>query len=88
MGVPARSGMGSSSSFTVGLINVLERTQEVKDFKKELASNAIFVERDHQRKWRLARSNRRLLRRAKRYISFKQNKTFDVEPLSFSKDKT
>ena len=44
--LPARSGLGSSSSFTVGLINALEAYCGKLISKKELAKNAIHIEQD------------------------------------------
>jgi D-glycero-alpha-D-manno-heptose-7-phosphate kinase len=44
--LPARSGLGSSSSFTVGLINALEAHSGKLTSKKELATDAIYVEQD------------------------------------------
>jgi D-glycero-alpha-D-manno-heptose-7-phosphate kinase len=44
--LPARSGLGSSSTFTVGLLNVLYALKKKKITKKLLASEAIFVEQN------------------------------------------
>ena len=44
--LPGRSGLGSSSSFTVGLINALETFQENKTNPNHLAKKAVYVERD------------------------------------------
>jgi D-glycero-alpha-D-manno-heptose-7-phosphate kinase len=44
--LPARSGLGSSSSFTVGLINALNALQGKYSSKIELALNAIHVEQN------------------------------------------
>lgn len=44
--LPARSGLGSSSSFTVGLINALCALDGKRASKKELAENAIHIEQD------------------------------------------
>lgn len=44
--LPARSGMGSSSAFTVGLVNALSALQQKKLSKSELASCAIHIEQD------------------------------------------
>lgn len=44
--LPARSGMGSSSSFTVGLINALAALNGGVSTKKSLAESAIKVERE------------------------------------------
>ena len=42
--LPARSGMGSSSVFVVGLMNLLNNFKEKKISKKILAQNSIFFE--------------------------------------------
>lgn len=44
--LPARSGLGSSSAFTVGLLNALYSMNGVMSSKHELACEAIHVERD------------------------------------------
>ena len=44
--LPARSGLGSSSSFTVGLLNILFTLQRQVTTKLDLARAAVFVERD------------------------------------------
>ena len=42
--LPARSGLGSSSSFTVGMLNALNALQGKYISKNELAKQAIFIE--------------------------------------------
>ena len=44
--LPSRSGVGSSSSFTVGLINALLALQGIRSDKYKLAQDAIFVEQE------------------------------------------
>lgn len=44
--LPARSGMGSSSSFAVGLLNALNALQGRISDKMDLATQAIHIERD------------------------------------------
>jgi D-glycero-alpha-D-manno-heptose-7-phosphate kinase len=44
--LPALSGLGSSSTFTVGLLNALYALKGYMPTKKELANNAIHVEQD------------------------------------------
>jgi D-glycero-alpha-D-manno-heptose-7-phosphate kinase len=44
--LPARTGLGSSSSFTVGLLNALYALKGVMPSKRQLALDAIHVERD------------------------------------------
>jgi D-glycero-alpha-D-manno-heptose-7-phosphate kinase len=44
--LPARSGLGSSSSFTVGLVNLVHALQRRPITKLDLARTAVFVEHD------------------------------------------
>lgn len=44
--LPARSGLGSSSAFTVGLLNVLAAQRGVRMSKQQLALEAIRIEQD------------------------------------------
>lgn len=44
--LPARSGLGSSSAFTVGLLNTLYAVRGMISSKQELACEAIHIERD------------------------------------------
>ncbi len=44
--LPARSGMGSSSSFTVGLLNALNALDSRMTQKRDLAAKAIFIEQE------------------------------------------
>ena len=44
--LPARSGMGSSSSFTVGLLNALHALQGHMATKEQLANESIMIEQD------------------------------------------
>ena len=42
--LPARSGLGSSSNFTAGLINTINQFKNIKLSKKQLAEETIFFE--------------------------------------------
>lgn len=44
--LPARTGLGSSSSFTVGLLNSLYALKGIISSKHQLAKEAIYIERD------------------------------------------
>jgi len=44
--LPARSGLGSSSAFTVGLLNAMYALRGMISSKRELACEAIHIERD------------------------------------------
>lgn len=43
--LPARTGLGTSSSFSVGLLNAFYKLQGVDKTKRELADDAIYLER-------------------------------------------
>ena len=43
--LPARSGMGSSSSFVVGLLNIISKYKNLSFSNKELAKKSIFFEK-------------------------------------------
>lgn len=44
--LPARTGLGSSSAFTVGLLNVLYALKGVMPTKEQLAREAVYIEQD------------------------------------------
>lgn len=44
--LPAMTGMGTSSAFTVGLLNALHSLQEEKVTKMQLAAEAIYIEQE------------------------------------------
>ena len=44
--LPAKSGLGSSSSFTVGFLNLIGTLQKRQITKLDLARQAVFVERE------------------------------------------
>jgi D-glycero-alpha-D-manno-heptose-7-phosphate kinase len=79
--LPARSGLGSSSSFTVGLVHALSALQGRYISKEELASSAIHIEQkiieenvgsQDQISAAFGGFNR---------IEFRRNGTFDVSPI-------
>jgi D-glycero-alpha-D-manno-heptose-7-phosphate kinase len=83
--LPARSGLGSSSSFTVGLIHALAALDGKYASKEQLATNAIDIEQNiigenvgsqDQISAAFGGFNR---------IEFKRNDTFDVSPIILGK---
>lgn len=85
--LPARSGLGSSSSFTVGLIHALAALEGRYVTKEELAKNAIHIEQNiigenvgsqDQVSAAFGGFNR---------IEFKINDTFQVDPVILTKDR-
>lgn len=85
--LPARSGLGSSSAFTVGLLHVLHSLQERLVTRERLAEEAIFVEQEllgesvgvqDQIQTAFGGFNR---------IDIQQNGTFKVIPLPISRER-
>lgn len=85
--LPARAGLGSSSSFTVGLTHALAALQGKYTTKEELAKNAIHIEQkiinenvgsQDQISAAFGGFNR---------IEFRHNDTFQVSPVILSKDR-
>lgn len=85
--LPSRSGLGSSSSFTVGLIHALKALNGKYITKEELAKNAIHVEQNiigenvgsqDQVSAAFGGFNR---------IEFKHNDSFQVSPIILGKDR-
>jgi D-glycero-alpha-D-manno-heptose-7-phosphate kinase len=85
--LPARSGLGSSSSFTVGLVHALAALQGKYTSKEELAENAIHIEQkiinenvgsQDQISAAFGGFNR---------IEFRENGTFQVSPVILTKDR-
>ena len=42
--LPARSGLGSSSSFTVGLVHAISALKGIRKTKRQLAEEALYIE--------------------------------------------
>ena len=85
--LPARSGLGSSSSFTVGLVHALAALQGKYTSKEELAENAIHIEQkiinenvgsQDQISAAFGGFNR---------IEFRENGTFHVSPVILTRDR-
>ena len=60
--LPARSGLGSSSTFTVGFLNALYAMKNRMVTKRELALNAINLEQNIMGGSRISRSNHSFFR--------------------------
>lgn len=85
--LPARSGLGSSSSFTVGLINVLTAMHGKRLSKKDLAEQAIFVEQDVIRENVGSQDQISAAYGGFNKIEFKPDGTFFVEPVILNKER-
>ena len=79
--LPARSGLGSSSAFTVGLINVLEAARGKIISKEKLASNAINIEQNIIKENVGSQDQIAAAYGGLNHITFDQNGTFDVNKI-------
>jgi D-glycero-alpha-D-manno-heptose-7-phosphate kinase len=85
--LPARSGLGSSSSFTVGLINALSTLLGSNLSKKKLALGALEIEQDILKEQVGSQDQIAAAYGGLNCIKFNKNKTFSVKPLVISKYK-
>jgi D-glycero-alpha-D-manno-heptose-7-phosphate kinase len=83
--LPARSGLGSSSSFTVGLINALMALDGRRVSKEALAKHAIHVEQDIIREAVGSQDQISAAFGGFNRIEFKHDGSFDVEPIILTK---
>ena len=85
--LPARSGLGSSSSFTVGLINALRALDGSLISKEELAKQAIYIEQEVIKEPVGSQDQISAAFGGFNRISFKQDGSFDVMPIILEKEK-
>jgi D-glycero-alpha-D-manno-heptose-7-phosphate kinase len=85
--LPARSGLGSSSSFTVGLINALMALNGRYISKEELANNAIHIEQNVLRENVGSQDQVSVAHGGFNRIEFKRDDTYDVAPVILPKSK-
>lgn len=79
--LPARSGLGSSSSFTVGMLAALYALKGVMPTKFRLANEAIHVERDVLREHVGSQDQIAAAYGGLNKISFDKDGTYQVEPI-------
>ena len=82
--LPARSGLGSSSSFTVGLIHAIRAMEGKISSKNQLASNAIHVEQNLIGENVGSQDQISAAYGGFNKIQFHKNGTFAVEPIIIS----
>ena len=82
--LPAQSGLGSSSTFTVGLLNALHALKNYMPTKRELALEAIHVEQDLIGENVGSQDQTAATFGGLNRISFDGNKDIDVEPIIIS----
>jgi D-glycero-alpha-D-manno-heptose-7-phosphate kinase len=85
--LPAKSGLGSSSSFTVGLIHALRALKGEITSKRELAQQAVHMEREILREHVGSQDQVLTAMGGLNEIEFRQDDSFDVTPLMLPKER-
>lgn len=85
--LPARSGLGSSSTFTVGLIHALYALKGEMVSQLQLAKEAIDIEQNHLQENVGSQDQISAAFGGFNRIVFRQDDSFDVEPLMISQDR-
>jgi D-glycero-alpha-D-manno-heptose-7-phosphate kinase len=85
--LPARSGLGSSSTFTVALLHALYTLKGQMASKERLAKNAIYVEQELIGENVGSQDQTIAAYGGFNHISFSGNHTIDVRPVVLSKEK-
>jgi len=85
--LPAQSGLGSSSTFTVGLLNALYALQNYMPTKRELAMEAIKIEQDLIGEIVGSQDQTAAAFGGLNKITFKSSKNIEVEPIILSKER-
>ena len=85
--LPARSGLGSSSSFTVGLLNALHALKGVMLDKAELARQAIHIEQDRLKETVGSQDQTLAAYGGLSRIEFLRNGEINVQPLTLHADR-
>lgn len=82
--IPARSGIGSSSSFTVGLLHALYGLNGHIVSKRKLAADAIHIEQDFIGEAVGSQDQIAAAFGGLNHIVFKQDMSFEVQPMTIS----
>ena len=85
--LPARSGLGSSSTFTVGMLNALYAHQKYLPTKRELAVNAIEIEQQIIKESVGSQDQVAAAFGGLNYIKFSRIGQFEVNPILLSDDR-
>ena len=85
--LPARSGIGSSSSFTVGLINALEALKGIHIAKNEIAKQAIHIEQNIIKENVGSQDQISAAYGGFNRIEFNKDNTFDVRPIILPRER-
>jgi D-glycero-alpha-D-manno-heptose-7-phosphate kinase len=79
--LPARSGLGSSSSFTVGLVHALHALRGTMTKKSQLANTAIHIEQNLLREYVGSQDQILAAYGGLNYVRFIPDGTFDIAPV-------
>ncbi len=85
--LPARAGLGSSSAFTVGLLNALYALKRAMPTKLQLAQEAIHIERNMIRESVGSQDQVSVAFGGFNKISFSPNDDIDLKPVIVSRDR-
>ena len=85
--LPARSGMGSSSAFTVGLLNAMYALQGRMASKRQLALESIRIEQDLIHETVGSQDQVQAAYGGVNYITFHADDEFSVRPVSLSQQR-
>jgi len=85
--LPARSGMGSSSAFTVGLLNALYALKGVMRTKQQLLSDSIYVEQEMIKETVGSQDQALAAYGGLNHIQFQQNGEISVRPVITSAER-
>ena len=82
--LPARSGLGSSSSFTVGLLNAVYALKGIMPSKQRLAEEAIHIEREILNEYVGSQDQVAVAFGGLNRIGFRKNGSFEVVPITIA----
>jgi D-glycero-alpha-D-manno-heptose-7-phosphate kinase len=85
--LPARSGMGSSSSFTVGLLHALYALQGQMPGKRKLALESIYIEQEVMRENVGSQDQVIAAYGGLNHIEFLQNGEISIKPVTITKER-
>jgi D-glycero-alpha-D-manno-heptose-7-phosphate kinase len=85
--LPARSGMGTSSSFTVGLLHALYALKGYMPSKQQLATESIYIEQEVLRETVGSQDQVSAAYGGFNHITFLTNGTFSVRPITLSSER-
>ncbi|MDI6761915.1 MAG: kinase [Thermodesulfobacteriota bacterium] len=85
--LPARSGMGTSSSFTVGLLHALYALKGYMPSKQQLATESIYIEQEVLKETVGSQDQVSAAFGGFNHITFLPNGTFSVRPITLSPER-